>query len=82
MILAQAKQTIFHLMKIFVPLHERENIHYLIYITCTKIQIISKKKHWKMILAQAKQTNSTRKVLRGRLHHAKRMHCACCICHA
>ena len=25
-------------MKIFVPLHEWENIHYLFYITCAKIQ--------------------------------------------
>ena len=31
---------IFHRMKIFVPLHEWENIHYLFYITCTKIQIL------------------------------------------
>ena len=36
---------IFHLMKIFVPLHEWENIHYLFYITCTKIQIL--KQIWK-----------------------------------
>ena len=31
---------IFHQMKIFVPLHEWENINYLFYITCTKIQIL------------------------------------------
>ena len=30
---------IYHRMKIFVPLHECENIHYL-FITCTKIQIL------------------------------------------
>ena len=36
---------IFHLMKIFVPLHECENNHYLFYITCTKIQIL--KQIWK-----------------------------------
>ena len=67
---------IFHRMKIFVPLHEWENIHYLFYVPCTKIQILKqitkKKKHWKMILAhKAKHfttcaSNSTRKVLRGR----------------
>ena len=34
---------IFHRMKIFVPLHEWENIHYLFYITCTKIQILNRK---------------------------------------
>ena len=31
---------IFHRKKIFVPLHELENIHYLFYITCTKIQAL------------------------------------------
>ena len=31
---------IFHQMKTFVPLHEWENIHYLFYITSTKIQIL------------------------------------------
>ena len=33
---------IFHQMKIFVPLHEWENISFIIffYITCTKIQIL------------------------------------------
>ena len=59
-----------------------ENIHYLFYITCTKIQIlkqIEKKKHWKTILAQAKHFtsrafNPTREVLRGRLRHAIRTH--------
>ena len=35
---------IFHQMKIFVSLHEWENIHYLFYITCGKIQILKKKK--------------------------------------
>ena len=29
---------IFHQMKIFVPLHKWENIHYLFYITCTLVQ--------------------------------------------
>ena len=48
--------SIFHRMKIFVPFHEWENIHYLLYITCTKIKILKqiekkKKKHWKTILA-------------------------------
>ena len=69
-------------MEIFVPLHEWKNIHYLFYVTCTKIQIpkqIQNKKHWKMILAQAKHftggaSNSTVEVLRGRLHHAKHTH--------
>ena len=36
---------IFHGMEISVPLHEWENIHYLFYITCTKIQIL--KQIWK-----------------------------------
>ena len=26
--------------EIFVPLHKWENIHYLFYVTCTKIQIV------------------------------------------
>ena len=79
---------IFHRMKIFVPLHEWENIQYLFYITCTKIQILKqiwKQNHWKTILAHAKHftshaSNSSREVLRGRLRHAERTHCACCIC--
>ena len=48
---------IFHQMKLFVPLHEWENIHYLFDITCIKIQIfkkIEKKNNWKTILAQEK----------------------------
>ena len=72
----------------YVPLHKWENIHYLFYITCTKIQIlkqISIKKVLKTILAQAKHftsgtSNSTWEVLLGRLRHAKRTYCACCIC--
>ena len=81
---------IFHQMKIFVPLHEWENIYYLFYITCTKIQILNafkRKSSKKQLLAQAKHftshtSNSMRKVLRGRLRHAKRTHCTCCICTA
>ena len=33
---------IFHWTKIFVLLHEWENIHYLFYVTCTKIQFLNK----------------------------------------
>ena len=32
---------IFHRMKIFVPLHEWENIHYLFYISCKKFKFLN-----------------------------------------
>ena len=81
---------IFHRMKIFVPWHKWENIHYLFFITCTETQIILNKFKRKIILkkltlAQAEHvpsrtSSSTQEVLRRRLRQAKCTHCTCCIC--
>ena len=54
----------FSLNENFVPLHLMRNIHYLFYITCTKIQFSSKNLKEKTTLDQVKHTsrasNSTR----------------------
>ena len=39
------ERPLYDIWEIFVPLHEREIIHYLFYITCTEIQIL--KQIWK-----------------------------------
>ena len=59
---------IFHRMKIFVPLHEWENIHYLFYITCTKIQILNRKSIEKWFKPKQNNFQAARATLRGKYY--------------
>ena len=57
-------------MKIFVPLHEWENIHYLFYITCTSIQILKQLLKEKALKNDFKQNilQTARPTLRGKYY--------------
>ena len=51
---------IFHQMILFVSFHEWENIHYLFYITCTKIQFLNQFKTQKQLYLKQKTLHKTR----------------------
>ena len=62
---------IFHRMKIFVPLHELKNIHYLFYITFKKILVIwqsSDKKSWKLLTIFCKSKGIKTPVCKQLIH--------------